>query len=231
MLIELKQITIRYDHKPTVIDKLDLAIKSGDFVILQGESGSGKTTLLRTINHLQSPASGEILVDNLPVDEQNIPHLRRRVVYVQQTPVMISGSVYDNFQWPFRFSVADGAACPNRNELRELMNRFHLADVELTDEANRLSVGQRQRVALIRASLLKPDVLLCDEPTSALDQKSRETIERWLEQINRENNTTVVVVTHLPFHCHTVTPRAFVLKNGAGLHEADVRRSDSCQVR
>ena len=214
MKVEVKRVRIEYDeHKEAVIKDVSFTINPGDFIVIRGPSGGGKSSLLRVINQLQQQTAGEILVDDQPITELNVPAVRRQIAYIQQTSVVFPGSVLLNFQLAFRFRAACGNKCPNDAELRRRLDEFSLSDVNLTTDATTLSVGQKQRLCLIRTLLLKPKIVLCDEPTSALDVDSRKFVERWLVRLNRDQNISVVLVTHLPFESCRDT-RNYVLKDG-----------------
>ena len=216
MKIELKNLALQYPGKPPLFQGVNLTFDSSDFLLIQGPSGSGKSSFLRLLNRLQNPSEGEIWIDDRPAKQHNILSLRRRIGYVQQTPVMIPGTVKDNLTLPFRYKIARQQARPDDNELRQKLNAYLLQDVQLEDSAENLSVGQKQRIALIRTLLSKPDLLLCDEPTSALDEQSRHIVEAELERPERALG--VVLVTHLDFQAQKVSPRKFILDSN-GLQE------------
>ncbi len=220
MKIELRHISLRYEGKPTLFEDLNLSVNEGDFILIQGPSGSGKSSLLRLLNRLQDPSSGEVLIDGNPVLDQEVTKLRRRVGYVQQTPVMVTGSVAHNLNLPFRFKSDGENRTLSDGEMQNWLKDFRLEDVGLEDDAGRLSVGQKQRLALIRNLLVKPEALLCDEPTSALDPESREIVDNWLGRLNSEHDVTVVLVTHLDQQPKQNHPRKLYLSQD-GLREAE----------
>ena len=154
---------------------------------------------------------GTILIDNKPIDEHDVTHLRRRIGYVQQTPVTIEGTVRENLLLPFTVKAADNAPKPSDNELRKKLDAYLLQEIKLDDNAIELSVGQKQRIALIRILLIAPDLMICDEPTSALDPESRVVVERELERINREDQTSIILITHTEFTPETLTPITYTL--------------------
>ena len=213
MKLELKHICLQYDKNLPILKEVNLSINQGEFIIIQGPSGSGKSSLLRVINHLQPHSFGEILMDGCPTNRSNIPLLRRQIGYLQQTPIMIPGSVLNNFQFPFRFHAGAGTRCPNEAELRQKMDELLLSNVDLNAEATTLSIGQKQRISLIRTTMLQPKMLLCDEPTSALDTESRELVEKRLITINHEKKISIVLVTHGPSNFGR-TVRKYLLQDG-----------------
>ena len=218
MHIELKNVTLQYDEKTPTFQGIDLKVETGDFILIQGASGIGKSSLLRLLNRLQEPTGGEIRIDGKPIAEFDVTTLRRKIGYVQQLPVIIDGSVEDNLNLSFRFRSARSQTKPRTEVIRQFMDDFLLQEVRLADDAQKLSVGQKQRIALIRMLLLQPEVLLCDEPTSALDAESKEIVESWIERINIEKGIGVILVTHLDFVPKQVKARKFLLQEN-GLKE------------
>ncbi len=160
MRIELQKIELSFGDKPPLLQDLDFMLDAGNFALIHGPSGCGKSSLLRVLNRLQEPSAGRILIDGRPAGEYEVTQLRRRMGFVQPTPVMVTGSVRENLHYPFGFKAQPGRQSPG-----DLL----LADVAVDDDAVVLSVGQQQRLALIRTLLVEPEILLCDEPTSALD--------------------------------------------------------------
>ena len=130
-------------------------------------------------------------------------------------PVMIPGSVADNLVAPFSYEAAADDPPPELSALRQRLDSLLLHDIDLDDDANVLSVGQQQRLSLIRSLLVGPSFLLCDEPTSALDADSKDIVEAWLERVNMEHGIGVVLVTHLPFEPRQVQPRRYVMRGAA----------------
>ena len=212
MRLELRDVSLQYPDKPPLFGGVDLTLESGGFTLIRGVSGSGKSSLLRLLNRLQEPTSGEILVNGDPMADQEITELRRKIGYVQQTPVMLEGTVEDNLMLPFGFRATRRMAQPSKEDLRKQMDDLKLGDVGLSDNAERLSVGQKQRVALIRSLLVRPEVLLCDEPTSALDAESKEIVESRLERINVEGQIGIILVSHADFVPKRVRPTYFDLR-------------------
>lgn len=218
MRIELKRLGLHYEGKKPLFRDLDLALEEGGFIVIQGPSGSGKSSLLRLINRLQEPDRGEIRIDGRSIEEYDVTALRRRIGYVQQIPVMLEGSVRDNLMFPFQFRSARELDPPGEEVLRTWLDRLLLREIELGDCARELSVGQKQRVALIRTLLVQPEVLLCDEPTSSLDSESKKIVEDWLERINSGSQIGIILVTHSKVEFSEVRPFRYRLRE-SGLEE------------
>ena len=191
-LLEGRGLTVRWRDRVLLAD-VDCALAPGELVALQGPSGCGKTSLLRLLCGLDDPAPGTVLWRGAPVRPADWPAVRRQAVLVAQEPVLLEGSVAANLARPFRYRhvrrpfPADAA--------RELLARLRLPPAMLDAPAADLSVGERQRVCLARALLLRPAVLLLDEPTSALDPAATAAVE----EIVREHAAAggaALVVTH-----------------------------------
>lgn len=212
-LIEVKDVSFKFGDKP-VFNDLSFSVAPGDLVIIKGPSGSGKSTLLRLLNRLIDPSSGSIMFADKALSEYNPVELRRKVCYLQQTPLMVQGTVKQNLLLSFAFSSANKLAGPKEEILAGLLNQFKLNDVSLEDKAADLSVGQKQRLAFIRALLLKPEVLLLDEPTSALDPESRSVIENHIEKLAADESHAIIIVTHIGFNPDYRGLRTYELSDG-----------------
>ena len=211
MKLQLQDLSLQYNNKASLFQNVNLTIESGDFVIITGPSGGGKSSLLRLINRLQEPTSGTISIDDKALTEYDVTQIRRRIGYVQQTPIVFDDTVRNNLLLPFTFKTAKNITKPNDTALQEKLNAYLLKDIRLDDRAIELSVGQKQRLALIRTLLVNPDILLCDEPTSALDPESKTIVERELEHINQTAQVTIILVTHIDFSTQQITPKTYTL--------------------
>jgi putative ABC transport system ATP-binding protein len=193
-MIELRNISFSYGAAPVLAD-LSLRIGRGEYALLRGESGCGKSTLLRLLCRLETPREGALLLDGEPYDALPPRALCRRLALLQQLPVMMEGSIRDNILLSQRYAGAEGNGLTDA-ELRDMLQRAKLADMDLDASADALSVGQKQRIALLRLLVMRPDALLLDEPTSALDEESAAIIMDWIREWNETRGTTVVLVSH-----------------------------------
>jgi putative ABC transport system ATP-binding protein len=197
-LIQLRDVTKRYDHAPTsALGSVSLDIQAGQISAVMGPSGGGKSTLLNLIGGLDRPTTGEILVDGVRVDrlsESAAARFRRtRIGFVFQFFHLLDDlSVSDNV------AVAAQLAGRSRSQANELAERL-LGQLGLMSQAQNfpttLSGGERQRLALARAIVNQPAVLLADEPTGALDRRNGEIALALLADLNRRGQT-IVLVTH-----------------------------------
>lgn len=169
-----------------------LTIKGGAITCIVGESGSGKSTFLMLLNRMIEPDRGEIsYTGNLLSSLDPIKH-RREVAMLPQTPVLFGDTIRDNINAGRRFA---GKSEADDEFLKQMMSAFYLSK-DLDVEADTLSGGEKQRLALVRAAVLDSPVLLLDEPTSALDDNlEHEVMERFV-QWAREHRKTVIFVTH-----------------------------------
>jgi len=212
--IEFRNVEFSYPGSEPLFQKLFLKFKKGQFYLINGDSGAGKSTLLKLMNRLEDPVEGDILFNRKPLTEYTPQALRRRILYIQQVPVVVEGSVRDNLQLPFTFKENRKSEKSDDASLSTLMNTFRLTGIRLDDNAQSLSVGQRQRICLIRGLLLSPDVVLMDEPTSALDEESSRVVDVFVEKLCRESGRTIIMVSHRKFISESVFP--MILKMEAG---------------
>ncbi len=218
-IIDFCNVSFGFSREVPLFTGVTLTIRKGGVYLVQGPSGAGKSTFLRLINRLEEPLSGEILFKGRPLSSYPPPVLRRSILYVQQTPTVIDGSVRENLLLPFSFKNNTQFEQPTDELLKTLLVDFLLRDVGLGDNALTLSLGQLQRLCFIRGLLLSPDVLLLDEPTSALDRESGQVVESMVEQLNRESGLTVLTVTHKEPKPGLITP---LLLKVAGGHIREV---------
>ncbi|GHC79767.1 ABC transporter ATP-binding protein [Limoniibacter endophyticus] len=194
-MIELRSITKIYGEN-IVVDSVSMTIEPRTLTAIVGTSGSGKTTLLRMINRLVEPTSGDILIDGANVRDVAPYELRRRIGYAIQG--------YGLF--PHRTVAENIATVPqllkwDRNRIAarvdELLALFQLDPADFAGRyPHELSGGQQQRVGVARALAAKPNILLMDEPFGALDPIIRAKAQEDLKHIQRQTDTTVVLVTH-----------------------------------
>ena len=177
-----------------VLRDIGIALRQGMMLAIVGPSGCGKTSLLRAIAGLDDAAMGEVRLHDRSPDEIGWPAYRRVVTLVQQQPVMLEDTVLENLARPFRYrSVSQ----PFDREIAiDILETLGLTGGCLGQQARTLSVGEQQRVALTRAILIEPEVLLLDEPTSALDEESQAIIEEVLRVQVRGHGRSGIVVTH-----------------------------------
>lgn len=196
-IVSLENVSKHYrDGNVRALDQVSLDIGSGDFLSIMGPSGSGKSTLLNIIGALDRPTSGEVLFRGNRIDSTtNLDKLRSREIgFVFQSFYLLPNLTADeNVQMPmFESDRARGQRAADARRL--------LALVGLEDRVNHLphelSNGQRQRVAIARALANKPSLVLADEPTGALDSHSGEEVMKLLTELNQNQGTTLVMVTH-----------------------------------
>jgi len=201
ILVSLDSVNKVYgdEVKTQVLFDVSLKIPQGQFLALIGPSGSGKSTLLNILGALDRPSSGTILINqqNLgQLNENQLADFRNKFLgFVFQFHYLLPEfTSIENVLLPYWI----GKGKPNRqifNEAQRLIERVGLAN-QINKRINLLSGGQQQRVAIARALLNRPQLILADEPTGALDTKSGDQVLDLMQEINGENNTTFIVVTH-----------------------------------
>ncbi len=206
--LDFESITFTYPESAApVLDGLSFSVDPGAFVSVEGPSGCGKSTLLRLACRLENPDTGTIFLDGRPIEALPPCRLRRQVCYVQQTPVLLAGTVRTNLTLPFTLKVNADLKAPDDRDLRRRLDEFSLEKVYLDHKALGLSVGQKQRLCVLRSMLLGPRILLLDEPTAALDRDNARRVVEAVVQLNRTRDLTVVMVSHNPQDAAHATAR------------------------
>ncbi|MEM3449522.1 MAG: ABC transporter ATP-binding protein [Nitrososphaerota archaeon] len=196
--------------KTIAVNNLSLEVNHGEFVCLLGPSGCGKTTTLRCIAGLEEPDEGEIYIGGRLVN--NIPPQQRDIAMVFQFYAIYPGmTVYENLAFPLRMKKY------SKNEIRnKVIETAKLLQIEhlLDKDAISLHSSEKQRVALGRALVREPEVLLLDEPLSNLDAKLRELMRSELKELQRRLKITTIMVTHDQLEAMSMADRIAVMKDG-----------------
>ena len=210
-VIELQDVSKRYGEEPPAVDALTLTVRPGEALAVLGPSGSGKSTLLNLVAGLDRPSSGAVWVEGRRVDTlsetASARYRRARIGMVFQFFNLLDDlTVADNVLLPAQLAGMPRAAA--RQRAAELLEALGV-DRHARAYPGRLSGGERQRVAVARALVNRPALLLADEPTGALDTASGQDVRELLGELNREGQT-IVLVTHdlgLAESCATRTIR------------------------
>jgi tungstate transport system ATP-binding protein len=211
IIYQLDNLTQSYNGRIIVqIERLE--IYAGEILAIVGPSGAGKSTLLRLLNFLEQPTGGHLTFEQSTLNS-NVPSLetRRKVTTVFQTPVLLNRSVAANVAYGLKVRGQDKKAIDQ--PVVEALERVGLSKLA-HQSARTLSGGEAQRVALARALVIQPTVLLLDEPTANLDPYNVKLIEDIVTKENREQGTTVVLVTHNVFQAKRLAHRTALLLEG-----------------
>ena len=196
-MIKLEKVTKVYKNGTRALNGVSMYISPGEFVYIIGATGSGKSTLIKILNGEEVATSGKVRVANIDLTRlpaRKVPYFRRNVgVVFQDFRLLPKKTVFENIA--FALEVVSEKSAIIRKRVREVLK---LVDLEEKAKAfpNQVSGGQQQRVAIGRAIANKPKVLICDEPTGNLDPEKSEEIVALLEKINKEEGTTILMVTH-----------------------------------
>lgn len=210
MVVRLLNVTKSFGTLPAV-DNLSLDIKQGEFLTLLGPSGCGKTTTLRLISGFESPDSGSILIED--TDVSSVPPFRRNVNTVFQSYALFPHmTIFDNVAYGLVLKKVSKPVIQTR--VMELLERVGLVE-KAHSLPRQLSGGQMQRIALIRALINEPKVLLLDEPLGALDAKLRKAMQIELKHVHERLGITFVYVTHDQEEALVMSDRIAVMNQGA----------------
>ena len=212
-MIELKDVRKSFG-KNEVLKGINLRIEKGEVVVIIGPSGSGKSTVLRTMNYLEAPTSGHVIVDGMDLSDKNkLNEIRTEV-----------GMVFQNFNLFPHMTVLDNLTLAqikvrktDKKEAMKLLERVGLSD-KAHMYPDSLSGGQKQRVAIARALAMKPKVMLFDEPTSALDPEMVREVLDVMKSLADEG-MTMVIVTHEMGFAKEVADRVLFVDGGQILED------------
>jgi tungstate transport system ATP-binding protein len=197
----------------------ELNVTAGEVFCLLGPTGAGKTTLLRLLSGLESPTSGTINFEDRPLYGPGAPlTVLRRIAMVHQRPLLLSGTVRYNVEYGLRVRAGS-----SRSKVEAILDGLGLAKLA-GQSARTLSGGQVQLVALARALVVEPDVLLLDEPTANLDPARVALVEEAVLDVQRHRKMTMVWATHNLFQARRVGHQVSLLLNGSLIEVAPTQR-------
>lgn len=219
----INKVFVQKKNTVNALQDINLEIETGDIFGIIGFSGAGKSTLLRTINALEKPTSGKVIVDGDEIYSLNAKELRAKRKNIgmifQQFNLLETKTVWENVALPLKLNHTP------KKEIEEKVERV-LKFVELEDKKDvypsKLSGGQKQRIGIARALATEPSILLSDEATSALDPKTTDSILALLKKINRELNITIVIVTHEMNVISSICNHVAVMENGRIVEQGNV---------
>ncbi|MFN3396453.1 MAG: ABC transporter ATP-binding protein [Thermodesulfovibrionales bacterium] len=202
-MIEVREVSKRYragNQEIRAVDNVSFKCDKGEYISIIGHSGSGKTTLLSLIGGLTRPDSGDILIDGesiLSFDDDSLSEFRnRKLNFVFQFSSLIPTlTALENVMLPVVFSPEKKNGRVIRDEAIRLLDVMGLGD-KLDAYPSQLSGGQQRRVAIARAFINNPEIILADEPTGDLDEETEAEVIRFFKRLNEEKGITFIVVTH-----------------------------------
>jgi ABC-type sugar transport system ATPase subunit len=214
--IELKNISKRFSTEVQAVDNISFKVEDSEFVVLVGPSGCGKTTLLRMISGLEPITSGEVLFDNIVVNDID-PAKRNVGMVFQEYALYPHLSVFENIAFPLKVLKRNTKEKIDKktihNRVLEVVGLLELTNL-IKRKPKELSGGQRQRVALGRALVRKPCLFLFDEPLSNLDAKLRITLRQEIINLHNKLGITSIYVTHDQTEAMTMGDKIAVIKDG-----------------
>jgi ABC-type lipoprotein export system ATPase subunit len=224
-VVQVDQVWKVYRSKEieyTAVKGISLTVEKGEFVTILGASGSGKTTLLDLIGTLDSPTRGKVLIDGIDassLSDRKLSLLRNeKIGFVFQSYNLVPYlNVLENVILPLMVYGKDNEQ--GMELAKKLLTEVGLGE-KMRKKPNELSGGEQQRVAIVRALINKPPILLADEPTGNLDSKTSEDVLRLLARMSKEDNITVLMATHDP-DLTKLSDRSIYIKDGQ--IEKDVR--------
>jgi len=233
-MLVLKDVSKQYKNGVNALYNCTLEIKEGEFVYIIGPTGSGKSTLMKLIDGEEIASSGEVIVANINVGKlkhSKVPVYRRNLgIVFQDYRLLPRKTVFENVF--FALEAIGMETVKARRRVREVLNLVGLVD-KAKSFPEELSGGQQQRAAIARAIANQPKVLIADEPTGNLDPEKSKEIMQLLEKINREEKTTILMVTHDDNIVNRFKKRTIVLEEGyivADLKEGGYIKHDQSPV-
>ena len=230
-MIQLKNVSKTYKNGTHALYDVNLDIDAGEFVYIIGPTGSGKSTLIKLLDGEEVPTKGDVIVSNINVGrlKKSKVYLYRRKIGVvfQDYRLLPDRTVFENVA--YALEVIDVPKDKLRARVREVLKLVKLDD-KFNSFPDELSGGQQQRVAIARAIAKKPMILIADEPTGNLDPNMTDEIVSMLEDINKQEGTTILVVTHNPIMVTKHPKRTIAIESGHITYDKVAEKSHEIPV-
>lgn len=217
-IIDVKHLSYQYEKQTTnVLDDINFQVNCGEWVAIVGHNGSGKSTLLRCLDGLLVPQSGQIKIDNLIMNDDNIWQIRQKIGMIFQNPddQFVRATVADDVAFALENAAMDVQLMHQR--VAEVLQAVGMSAYAQKAPAQ-LSGGQKQRVALAGVIAQRPQIMLLDEATSMLDPHGRQTILQIIAQLHHDYQLTILSVTH-DINEAALADRILVIDNGHLINE------------
>ena len=208
-IVQFKGILKRFGDV-VAVEKMDFDIEEGSLVTLLGPSGCGKTTLLRMVAGLEEPTEGDIFIKGVRINDTPI-HKRNLGMIFQNYALFPHKTIFDNVAFGLKYR--DVSKAEIKKKVKRALEMVRLPGVE-NRMPSQLSGGQQQRIAMARAIVIEPDVLLMDEPLSALDENLREEMRREVDNLQQMLGVTTIFVTHDQREALSMSDKILVMKDG-----------------
>ena len=193
--IKFENVSFSYDKGSTVLKNISFEIKTGQTVAIVGTTGSGKTTLTKLISRLYDVSEGKVLIDNVNVRDYALESLRSQISYIEQDVFLFSTTIFENISFGRVSSVEEVINVAKQAQAHEFISEFPKGyESEVGERGVQLSGGERQRIAIARAFLSNPKILILDDSTSAIDSETEDRIQRAIHNILQ--NRTTIIITH-----------------------------------
>ena len=213
-MIELKNVSTIYDDGLMALKNVNLEVKQGEFVSLVGPSGAGKSTLLRLLTRELTPQEGEVILDSVDLatlSSSEIPVLRRKIGTVYQDFKLLSNkNAFENVAFALEVCGVDDVQV--QDDVPKVLNIVGLSD-KMNSFPHQMSGGEKQRLAIARALIHRPRIILADEPTGNLDQVNAHDVVELLTKINKLG-TTVILATHNREVVNIIGKRVVTMEKG-----------------
>jgi ATP-binding cassette subfamily B protein len=230
--IEFKNVTFIYESGEPALQDISFKVRPGQTVAIVGQTGTGKTSLVKLVNRTYDASSGQVLVDGIDVREWNLEGLRKKISIIEQDVFLFSRSISDNINFGLQdasreLSVEAAKAAQAEEFINSLPESY---DTVIGERGVTLSGGQRQRLALARAFLTDPKILILDDSTSAIDSETEDNIQQAIYAAAR--GRTTLIITHRLSQIRWAD-LILVLRQGrlvaAGTHDELMHSSDAYQ--
>lgn len=212
-MIQLENVEKCYGNR-CVLQGIDLFVEKGNFVAVMGRSGSGKSTLLNLVGGMDVPDKGKIIVEGEEIsafsDKRLTVYRRKKIGFIFQFFNLLPNiTVFENIEIPLLLNNVD----PDKGKILAYLKRMGLEGKE-NDQPYQLSGGEQQRVAIVRALIHEPEIVLADEPTGNLDSRTGRSIMEFIQELSKQRGKTVLMVTHDESNAQ-FADRVLKIKDGA----------------